>query len=115
MSSQVVLDSSDQVRDATEDTSSDSVLGNLPEPALDHVEPGTRCRNKVQVKTPMLLEPPFDRGALMGSIVVDDEVKVQSSGRLFVNVLEKSDKLTGAMSGHTLSDDRPIQHVQCGK
>ena len=54
------------------------LLGDLGKEALDHVEPRGRSRREVQVKARMPLEPAFTAGVLVGGIVVDDQMQVES-------------------------------------
>ena len=60
----VVLDRGDEVGDGVEDAAADRFVGQLPEPALDQVEPGRGGRGEVQVEPGMLGQPGLDVGCL---------------------------------------------------
>jgi hypothetical protein len=50
------------------------------EEALNHVEPGSRGRREVQMKARMGLEPALYGRRLVGGIVVDDQVEIETVG-----------------------------------
>ena len=66
----------DQVWDAFERTSANTFVGNLPEPAFDHVEPRTGRRGEVKVESRMPLEPLQNPWVLVSAVVVDNEMQV---------------------------------------
>ena len=82
------------------------------EEAFDHVEPGSRGRREVQVEAGMRLEPALYRRGLMGGIVVDDEMEIETGGGLLVDQFEKAQELAMSMARHASPDDLAVQHVQ---
>ena len=54
------VDRGDEVRDAAEDAPSETLLGELPEPALDEVEPRRARGREVEHEAGMLLQPGAD-------------------------------------------------------
>ena len=67
-----------QLLDAAVNAAPDLSLGQEGEPALDLVEPGGVGRREMQVIARPFGEPCFDRRRLMGGVVVDDEVDIES-------------------------------------
>jgi len=51
---------------------SDAFAGDLGEEALDHIEPGRRRRNEVEMKALVRFEPALDPGGFVRGVVVDD-------------------------------------------
>jgi hypothetical protein len=62
--------------------SAQQVVGEVGEPPLDLVDPAGVRRRVVHVEAGMLLEPANDRRALVGAVVVADEVHVEVLGNL---------------------------------
>jgi hypothetical protein len=71
---EVVLDGTDEIRHRGKDATTNRLVGDLAKPALDEVEPRTRRRGEVQVKSGMLAEPVPHVGVLLGGVVVQDHV-----------------------------------------
>jgi hypothetical protein len=66
----------------------------------------------MKMKTRMPFEPPLERWTLMGSVVIHDEVQVQLSGGLAINLVQKADKLPAAMPWQALANDLAVQQAQ---
>src|SRR5215471_9172645 len=97
-----------ELGDGFEGAAADAVSGDLGEEALDHVEPGRRSRCEVQVEARMGLEPALHDGCLMGGVVIDDEVKVETFGGLLIDQPEKAQELTMTMAWHARPDDLAV-------
>src|SRR3989304_276490 len=76
----VVLDGSDQGRDAAEAAPSYPFLGDLSEPALDQIQPRGTGGGEVELHAGVALEPGLDAGLGVGAIVVQDHVERQLLG-----------------------------------
>jgi hypothetical protein len=109
------FDGSDEFRNASEHTSSNPLAGDFSEPAFDQVEPGGTGRGKVQVKARMFLEPPFDVRVFVRPIVVRDQMEIQSSGHLPVNLAQELEKLFVSMAGITGTNHRAVQDIEGGE
>src|SRR5262249_58097353 len=72
--SEILGDGGDQFLHTAEGAASDALLGDLPKPALHHVEPRTARGDEVQVAPRVALQPALDRRALVGAGIVDDQV-----------------------------------------
>lgn len=68
----------DQLLDAMESSATDALVGQFAEPSLDQVQPGRTGGSEVQMKAGVLAQPAFDLGMFVGSVVVEDQVQVQS-------------------------------------
>ena len=68
----VVVDGLDKLFDAFKGAAPYSLLSDLREPALHHVQPGTSCRCIMQMETRVMLQPVSDPGAFVGTIVIYD-------------------------------------------
>lgn len=62
-------------------------------------EPGSRGRREVQMEARMLLEPALDGRRLMGGVVVDDQVEVESGRGPMIDQLEKAQELSMPVGG----------------
>lgn len=67
----------DQLAGAVEDTTTNALSGDFPEPSFDEIEPGRRRGNEVEVETWVLLEPGLHLGMFVRSVVVHDAVDVE--------------------------------------
>ena len=92
-----------------------SLVGNLAEPALDQLKPGTGSRNKVQMEARMPLEPRLDARVLVGSVVVHDQVQIQLSWRVSIDVLQRANKSLMAVALHEVPDNPAIKLAERGE
>jgi len=76
----VIHDGLHQLGNTGEAVATDAFVGEIAEPALHQIEPGTRCRGKMQMNTWMSRQPRLDARMLVRAVVVDDQVKLQSRG-----------------------------------
>lgn len=112
MSLDVVVDSGDQIRDVLEGASTDTLVGNLAEPALHHVQPRAGSGNEMQVEAGMAFQPGMDARLFVRPVVVDDQMQVQIEWCLDADQLQKTDKFLMAMPRHAIANDGAIEHVQ---
>ena len=68
----------DQGSDVVEGAPAQALVGDLSEPAFDHVQPGTGCGDEVQVETRLSFQPRLHAGMFMGPVVVHDQMQSQS-------------------------------------
>lgn len=109
---QVLFDSSDEIVYIAETSPADTLFGQVAEPAFDHVQPGTRSRDKVQLETWMPPEPGFHPGVLVGPVIVHNQMQIEIRWRVFVDFLEEPDEFLVPMPRHAVADDFPIEHTQ---
>ena len=112
---QIVQDGALEFCDAFEGAASDAFSSDLGEEPLDHVEPGCRGGREVQMEAWMRFDPALHGRRLVGGIVVDDEMKIETSRGLLVDQLEKAQELAMAMTRHASSDHPAVEHVQRGE
>jgi len=82
---QVFYDSPLKVGDALENAAADTLSGDLGEKALDHIEPGSRGRRKVQMEAGMRFDPTLHRRGLVSGVVVDNEMEIETGGSLLID------------------------------
>jgi hypothetical protein len=75
MDSDVVLDRGNEFGHIPEDASTYPFAGNLPEPALNEIEPRRTGRREMQHEPRMSLKPGFHIRVTMGPDVVEDQVE----------------------------------------
>lgn len=63
----------------------------------------------------VFVEPAFDSGMLVCSIVVGDDMNIQMLGRVAVDGLKKLQKLLMPMLRHALADNLAFQNIQRGE
>src|SRR5260370_34604529 len=88
-----------------------------PEPQFHLVEPGTAGGCEMEVKTAAFLglEPTLHGGALVGAVVVENEVEVEFRGYLLFQLMEEFDELLAAMARQATADDLAIEDIEGGK
>lgn len=108
----ILSDCADEFAHIAKAASADALVRQLPKPPFDHVQPGTRCRDEMQVKARMPSQPRFDTGVLVGPVIIDDQMQVEMGWCLGVNLFEEPNELLMPMPGHAVADDFPVKHVQ---
>src|SRR5262245_62193631 len=63
----------------------------------------------------MRFDPALYTGGLVSGIVVNDEMKIETSLGLLVDQFEKTQKLAMSMARHASPDYLAVQHIQGGK
>ena len=108
----IVSDGSNQCRHILERASTNSLDGNLAEPTLDQVQPGTGCWNKVQMQPWVPFEPRLYPGMLVGAVIVYDQMQVKSGWNLSVYCLEKTNEFLMPMARHAVADHLAVEHAE---
>ena len=98
-----------------ERAAADRTLGDEGEEAFDLVEPGGVGGREVNVPARTAGEPGSDLGMLVGGVVVDDEMDVELSRHVGLDVTQEGEELLMAMAGFALGDDRAVEHVEGGE
>ena len=70
----------DQLRDASEATTSELFMSQVSKESLDHVEPGSTGRSEMNVEPFMLFHPSLHVGMFVRRVVVDNEMKLLAFG-----------------------------------
>src|SRR5215469_8642062 len=93
----VFTDGSFQFFHAAEHAPPNSLVGEFGEPALDQVNPGTVSGSVVDMKTWTLREPFSDKGGFVSSVVVHNDMHLESGRNLLLDDIEKLTEFQGAM------------------
>ena len=109
---EVPIDRLDQIGNAFENATANAFVGDLAEPTLDQIQPGTGSWNKVQMETWMPFQPGFDPWVFMGAIIVDNEMEIEAGRSIGVDFVEKPDKLLMSVTGHAIADHSAVEHAQ---
>ena len=72
----VFHDSGDEGANALESAAANPLISDFSEPAFHQVQPRSRGRSEVHVKTPVFVQPAGDLGVGMSAVVVNDKVEV---------------------------------------
>ena len=72
----VALDRCDQLWDITKDAAPQTVLGEVAEESLDHVQPRRARRREMEVESGMALEPTLHLLVLVRGVVVHDQMQL---------------------------------------
>jgi len=107
-----ILNARNKLRNASKHATSDLLAGQFSEPAFDQIQPRATRRREVHMKTGMLLQPLFNMGMRMRSIVVQDQMEIQPPGRLAVDLTQKLQIFLVTMPRVTTANNRPLQDVQ---
>jgi hypothetical protein len=108
-------DSVFQLACAAVDAAPDLFFGQLREPALDQIEPGSRGESEVQVKTRTFGKAAADPLGFMRTVVVQDEVRVEFCGHVAFDAIEESAELTGTMPMMRLAPHVTAGDVESGE
>src|SRR5271166_6144786 len=101
----------DQLLDAPKRPSTYSLIGNLSEPALDQIQPGTTRRDEVKMEPRMPFAPRHDLGVFVRRIVVHDQMQVQFRWRFSVDQFEELDPFLVPMLGHASPDQLSFRQL----
>src|SRR5689334_12020569 len=111
----IVIDGFDQLGDAAEGATADSLAGDFRKPAFDQVEPGTAGGGEVQTLTGVGGKPLHDLGMFMGAVIVEHQVNRYPLGCLTIDFLQEAEELDVAMPLHTATDYRAQQEDEGSK
>lgn len=75
----------DQVLDRFNNSTPNTLVSQIAEPTLDHVEPRARGRHEIQMESGMAFKPRFDLGVLVGGVIVYDQMDVELQRGLLIN------------------------------
>src|SRR2546430_4393510 len=111
---QPLINRSLQFAHTKESAAADHSVGDESEKAFHLIEPGTTGRCEVKVEAPPLfrLEPSLNDLTFMGGIVVHDQMHLLVRWHLFLQLVEKFDKLLGAMARLATANHPPVQDVE---
>ena len=109
------IDFRGQVPDAPKGAPPDRLLGDDVEPNLDLVQPGGVGRCQVDMETRMRGQPAPDPGVLVSGVVVDDQVDLEVSRDVGVDVLQEAEKLLVTMPLFALGEDLAGNDIERGK
>src|SRR5215472_12019532 len=95
----------------------DHSTGDESEEALHLIQPGATGGREVELEALTLFrfQPTLHFGALMGAVVVHDQMHLLSLRQLLLQVIQKADKLAAAMPLLAGTDDFSVQDVERGK
>ena len=79
-----VLNGGHEIGHAGEDAAAQSLLGELPKPALDEVQPRAAGGGEVEMEARMLGKPGSDACVLVGLVVVEDQMQVELGRELAI-------------------------------
>lgn len=115
MTVEIFFDDADQILDAMKTFATNTFVRDLAEPPFDHVQPGARCWDKVEMKSWMPLEPGYDVGMLVSSIIVYDQMQIHGRWSFRIDLFQEPNKFLMPVSRHAIANHLAVQHAQCGK
>ena len=92
-------DGGDEIGHAGEDAAAKSLLGELPKPALDEVQPRAAGGGEVEMEARMLGKPGSDACVLVGLVVVEDQMQVELGRELAIEGAQELEELLLAVAG----------------
>ena len=108
----IIVDRFDQGSDIGERAATQSLVGDLTKPTFDHVEPGTRCGDEMQMEAWMALQPGSNTRMFMGAIVVDDQMQMQAGGHFGIKAFQKANEFLMSVTGHAIADNSAVEHTE---
>ena len=109
---QILSDGGDQFGHAGETATTDSLVGELSEPTLRQVQPGTRGRDEVQLKSWMSPEPRFHMRVLVGRVIVHDDMQIEFGRGFDIDLLEETGELLIPMARHAIPDHFAVKQAE---
>ncbi len=100
-----------EFRDIVEVASADALARDLGEEPLDEIEPRAGCRREVQLETLVPGEPALHLLCLVRGVIVDDQMQIETGGRLAVDLPQKRQEFVRPVARQTFAD-RPISMTQ---
>ncbi len=102
-----------------EHSASYPLVRNFGEPAFDHVQPRTTRRYEVKMKSRVVCNPLTHRWMLVRSVVIKDQVEIETFGSFAIDFLQELKKLLVTMSflnrcNDPSIDDRHGCEQRCG-
>ena len=110
-----LVDAGDQIPDTAEAAATDGPLGDESEPSFDLIEPGRIGGRVMNVETWPGGEPDTHLGVFVGSVVVHDQVHVQTVWNCRIDLLEKTEKLLMAVARLAVGEDGAGGDVESSK
>ena len=97
MHGDVLLDSEDEIGNATEHATAQTFGSDIAKETLHHVQPRCGGRREMHGKPRMFHEPLLDLWVLVGGIVIADQMQLFALGSLALNLAQEVEK-----SSHSL-------------
>src|SRR6185436_6988397 len=90
----------------------DLALAEQAEPTLNQIEPGTRGRGEVQMKTRMACKPSLHRRGLVRAVVIHDQMNIELRRHALIDGAQKLQEFAAAMPPMQFSDDLARDKIQ---
>src|SRR5271168_3966118 len=90
---EIGLDVADKLVDGGEAAGADDIAGQVGEEALDQIEPGRRGRSEVHLEARVFGKPRPHRWMFVRGVVVGDQMQIEVTWRLAIDLLEKAEPL----------------------
>jgi len=100
---------------AAKDAATQLLFGQESKPALDEIEPRGASGSEVQLKARALEQPALNSGSFMSTVVVEDQMDVETGRDLRIDLVEELAKLKGTVPAMKLTDDLAGLSVQGGE
>lgn len=100
-----MLDGLLELARGTMGSAADAGLCEGGEPALDLIDPGSRGRGEMNMKSRTSSKPGADRCGLVGAVVVHDQMDVQIRRNTLLDGVQKAQEFGGPVSRLRLTDD----------
>ena len=108
----VIADSDFQFFHTSERPAPNPFVGKFGKPAFHQIDPGAVSGSEVDVKSRTLGEPLPDDGCFVGTVVVRDDVDIETGRHLSLDQIEEPAKLDRAMTVMELADHATGLEVQ---
>ena len=111
----VASDSVFQIGNRVEDAAPDAPSRDDGEKALDGVQPGGLGRREVKDLSGMISQPGVHLGALVGSVIVKDDMDDLACRNLPLHGVEELDEFLMAMPFHATAHHGSVQNIERSK
>src|SRR6266446_770940 len=113
--SKIFLDGGDEFFYVNKVAAPQALLSEFAKPTLDQVKPRGTGGGVMHMKARMLDQPLGNVVMLMGAVIVQYQVQVQTAGDLSIKLAQELQIFLMSMTRHTRTDHGAVQHVESGK
>lgn len=107
----VLIDGSDQLRNAAENSTPNPLLCNVSEEALNHVQPGSASGCEVHMEALVPLQPALDFGMFVRQVVIGNYVNIVCDRHFSIDKAQKRDPILMRVTLPALTQNFAVQHI----
>ena len=112
MTVDVIADGLGEILHVVEGATAQALLGEVPEPPFDQIEPRGTGGREMNGKAAMPGQPYFDPRMRMGAVIIQDQMESQLGRRFSIQFAQETEKFLVPMPRHAFAQHGSLQDVQ---